>query len=78
LLEEFAGINVAGLGSGFFLEDGLAFITTGAIWCFILAVFASAIFGKLKNNQKTSRYINKICGIALVGLGLKVAFMEKK
>jgi RhtB (resistance to homoserine/threonine) family protein len=61
-----------------FLMLGLTFITTGAIWCFILAVFASAIFGKLKSNQKTSSYIYKICGVALVGLGLKVAFMDKK
>jgi RhtB (resistance to homoserine/threonine) family protein len=61
-----------------FLMLGLTFITTGAIWCFILAIFASGIFRKLKNNQKASAYINKICGIALIGLGLKVAFWERK
>jgi RhtB (resistance to homoserine/threonine) family protein len=61
-----------------FLLLGTTFITTGTIWCFILAIFASTLFGKLKQNEKVSRYINKVCGIALVGLGIKVALTERK
>ncbi|MGY0035655.1 LysE family translocator [Pedobacter sp. NJ-S-72] len=54
-----------------FLTLGLTFITTGTLWCLILAVFASALFIKLKNNKRISDYINKFCGITLVGLVLK-------
>lgn len=45
-----------------FLILGITFITTGMIWCLILATFAPAIFIKLKHNKKVSGYISKICG----------------
>ena len=61
-----------------FLTLGLTFITTGMIWCLILATFASAIFAKLKDNKKISTYINKICGFTLVALGIKVALTDRK
>lgn len=61
-----------------FLVLGTTFITTGTIWCLILAAFASAIFNKLKTNKKVSAYINKICGLAMVGLGIKVALTDRK
>lgn len=60
-----------------FLTLGMTFITTGTIWCLILATFASAIFAKLKDNKKVSANINKICGIALIGLGIKVSFTNR-
>lgn len=61
-----------------FLLLGTTFITTGTIWCFMLAVFASTLFGKLKKNKKISAYINKVCGLTFVGLGIKVALTERK
>ena len=61
-----------------FLTLGVTFVITGTIWCFMLAIFASAIFGKLKNNKNVSTYINKICGLAFVGLGIKVALTDRK
>lgn len=61
-----------------FLILGSTFITTGTIWCFILAIFASAIFSKLKGNKKISIYINKACGLTMVGLGIKVALTDTK
>lgn len=61
-----------------FITLGLAFITTGTIWCLILATFASSIFAKLKSNKNVSTYINRICGIALIGLGVKVALTGRK
>ena len=61
-----------------FLVLGATFITTGTIWCLILAVFASTIFGKLKANKKVSTYINKVCGFALIALGIKVALTKKE
>ncbi|MDR1977624.1 MAG: LysE family translocator, partial [Synergistaceae bacterium] len=59
-----------------FLILGGTFITTGTFWCVILALFSSHIFSKLKNNGKMSEAINKICGAALVALGIKVALAE--
>src|SRR5688572_8318704 len=53
-----------------FLVLGMTFITTGTIWCLCLALFASAIFARLKDNPNASTYINKICGLALIGLGI--------
>ena len=61
-----------------FLTLGVTFVITGTIWCFMLAIFASAIFGKLKNNKNVSTYINKICGLAFIGLGIKVALTDRK
>lgn len=60
-----------------FMILGLTFITTGTIWCLTLAIFASFISIRLKNSKNASNYINKICGLALIGLGLKVALTEK-
>jgi len=61
-----------------FLMLGITFITTGTIWCLILAIFAAAIFGKLKQRKTVSDYIHKICGIALIALGIKVAFFSRR
>ena len=61
-----------------FITLGLTFITTGTTWCLILATFASSIFARLKNNKNVSAYINKICGMALIGLGIKIALTDRK
>lgn len=59
-----------------FLILGTTFITTGTIWCLILALFSATIFSKLKNNENIANHIHKICGIALVALGIKVAISK--
>lgn len=61
-----------------FLILGITFITTGMIWCLILATFASAIFVRLKHNKKVSGYISKICGLTLIAPGVKVALTNRK
>jgi RhtB (resistance to homoserine/threonine) family protein len=61
-----------------FLALGTTFIATGTIWCLILATFASAIFGKLKSEKKISQSINKICGLTLIALGIKVALTGRE
>lgn len=61
-----------------FIALGATFITTGTIWCLILATFASAIFNKLKTNKKVSNWINKVCGLTMIGLGIKVALTNRK
>lgn len=60
-----------------FLVLGFTFVTTGTIWCLTLATFASAILGGLRNNKRMSTYINRICGLTLVGLGVKVALTKR-
>lgn len=61
-----------------FFTLGMTFITTGLIWYLILVSFSSAIFTKLKKNNKTETIINRICGITLIGLGIKVALTNRK
>lgn len=61
-----------------FLTLGATFITTGTIWCLVLATFASAIFSKLKANKKAATYLNKVCGLTMIGLGIKVALTDRK
>lgn len=61
-----------------FLLLGCTFITTGLIWCLVLATFAAQVFGKLKSSPKTSKLVNQACGLALIGLGLKVALTGKR
>ena len=60
-----------------FLLLGFTFVTTGTIWCLTLATFSSAIFAGLKNNRIMSTYINRICGLTLIGLGVKVALTKR-
>ena len=60
-----------------FLLLGFTFVATGTIWCLTLATFSSAIFAGLKNNRKMSTYINWICGLTLIGLGVKVALAKR-
>ena len=61
-----------------FLILGTTFIITGTIWCCILAIFAATIFSKLKDNQKAATYINRVCGLSLIGLSVKVALSTRK
>ncbi len=61
-----------------FLTLGITFTITGTIWCLVLAAFAAAIFTRLKENKKISAYLNKVCGIALIALGIKVAMTDRK
>jgi RhtB (resistance to homoserine/threonine) family protein len=61
-----------------FLALGATFIATGLLWCLILAFFASAIFSRLKGNTNLSGYVNKICGLVMIGLGIKVALSNGK
>ncbi len=56
-----------------FLTLGITFTITGTIWCLTLANFAAFIFDKLKHNASISTYVNRVCGVTLLVLGVKVA-----
>jgi RhtB (resistance to homoserine/threonine) family protein len=61
-----------------FFTLGTTFVITGTIWCLILAIFAATIFARLKANKRVSTYINKICGLTLIALGIKVALTDRQ
>ena len=56
-----------------FVLLGLIFITTGTIWCIIVAFFSSAIAARLHDSGKTTGRLRKINGILFMLLGLKLA-----
>lgn len=55
-----------------FILLGLTFITTGTIWCLIVAGSASFATRQLRKNQKVSVILNKLTGILFIGLGLNL------
>jgi RhtB (resistance to homoserine/threonine) family protein len=61
-----------------FMLLGITFTITGTAWCLVLANFSSFLFAKLRSNQKFSSYLNKICGVVLIGLGIKIALTSRK
>jgi threonine/homoserine/homoserine lactone efflux protein len=61
-----------------FLVLGMTFIITGTIWCMLLAIFSSVIFSRLQHNSRIAVYMNRICGTALVLIGLKVALTDSR
>ncbi len=61
-----------------FVFLGMTFITTGTTWCIVLALFAATFFDKLKKNKTVAGYLNKLCGLALVALGIKVALSNRR
>ena len=56
-----------------FLALGTVFITTGTIWCLILAVFSSSLGNRLRNSEAMTARLRKINGVLFGLLGLKLA-----
>jgi|ERR1051326_1601638 RhtB (resistance to homoserine/threonine) family protein len=56
-----------------FLTLGLTFVTTGSIWCLILAWFASALSERLRANGTIAQWMNRATGALFVFLGLRLA-----
>ena len=56
-----------------FLTLGLTFVTTGTIWCLVLAWFASTFSTRLRNNENVSQWLNRTAGALFVFLGLRLA-----
>jgi threonine/homoserine/homoserine lactone efflux protein len=59
-----------------FLFLGALFITTGTIWCLILAWSASAIRGRLQTGASVGKLIRQATGALFVGLGVRLAFSK--
>jgi RhtB (resistance to homoserine/threonine) family protein len=60
-----------------FLLLGLTFLTTGTLWCFLLAYSSSLITQALRNNDKIGKMMQKLSGLVFIGLGIKIV-MDKK
>jgi RhtB (resistance to homoserine/threonine) family protein len=56
-----------------FLVLGFAFVTTGTIWCLVLAWFASAFSQRLRANETIAQWLNRTTGALFVFLGLRLA-----
>ena len=56
-----------------FLILGLTFVTTGTIWCLILAWFASVFSARLRGNATMAALLNRIVGALFIFLGLRLA-----
>lgn len=51
-----------------FLILGLTFMTTGTIWCLILAASAARMSEILRNNAGINRLLNKVLGLLFLGI----------
>jgi RhtB (resistance to homoserine/threonine) family protein len=59
-----------------FLFLGFTFVTTGTIWCLILAWFASAFSERLRRNETISQWLNRTAGALFVCLGMKLVIAK--
>ena len=64
-------------GSLPFLILGLTFVFTGTIWCLTLALFASKLSEKIRENYKIKKWLDKITGGIFIALGIKLALSKK-
>lgn len=55
-----------------FLMLGLTFVTTGTIWCLLLAWFASGFSEQLRANPTIAAWLNRAVGSLFVFLGLRL------
>jgi threonine/homoserine/homoserine lactone efflux protein len=56
-----------------FLALGLAFVTTGTLWCLVLAWFASTFSERLRKNETVANFLNRAVGGLLIFLGVRLA-----
>lgn len=60
-----------------FLILGFTFLLTGTIWCLILALFASKLSDRIRENYKIKMWLDKVTGGIFVALGIKLALLKK-
>lgn len=56
-----------------FLFLGGLFMTTGTLWCLVLAWFGSAMSRRLRESASTGSILRRASGAVFVGLGVKLA-----
>lgn len=60
-----------------FLGLGLTFVTTGTVWCLVLAWFASAFSERLRTNAIIGRWVSGTAGALFVFLGIRLATAKR-
>jgi threonine/homoserine/homoserine lactone efflux protein len=61
-----------------FLTLGLTFVTTGTIWCLVLAWFAATFSTRLRGNATVAALLNRAVGSLFIFLGLRLAFATRR
>ena len=57
---------------------GLMFITSGTIVCIVVAVIASGAGDWVRARAEDNGLLKWISGLVFIGLGLRLAFLERK
>ena len=60
-----------------FLVLGLTFLTTGTVWCLILALTADDFRNLLAPSARSGTVLSRACGLSFIVLGLRLAVAEK-
>src|SRR4051812_17603433 len=71
-LPQFIESNAPSKTLAFFLL-GLTFVTTGTIWCLVLAWFSSVFSARLRENRTVTAWLNRAVGSLFVFLGFRLA-----
>jgi RhtB (resistance to homoserine/threonine) family protein len=56
-----------------FIVLGFTFVTTGTIWCLVLAWFSAIFTERLRTNRTITRFLNRAVGSLFVFLGVRLA-----
>ena len=59
-----------------FLFLGALFMTTGTIWCLVVAWFGSAMSRRLRENPSAGSRLRRASGAVFIGLGVKLAISK--
>ena len=57
-----------------FLLLGATFVTTGTIWCLILALAAGSLRTAITPSARLACAVSRVCGVLFVALGVRLAF----
>lgn len=76
-LPQFIDANAASKTAAFVFL-GLTFVTTGTIWCLILAWFSSVFSARLRESPTVTALLNRAVGSLFVFLGLRLAFAARR
>jgi threonine/homoserine/homoserine lactone efflux protein len=61
-----------------FLVLGLTFVTTGTIWCLLLAWFAATFSARLRGNVTIAALLNRAVGSLFIFLGVRLAVAARR
>jgi threonine/homoserine/homoserine lactone efflux protein len=59
-----------------FLFLGFTFVTTGTIWCLVLACFAATFRERFRTNKEIGQWLNRTVGALFVFLGARLAIAK--